>query len=297
MSAWTAPGDGRGVDDAKRVCYNGLMGTLYPLTFTPNLHAAPWGVESWEISGHHFSPSVVAEGLLAGRTLEELSAAYGAALTGTKAPDANRFPLLFKVIDARRRLSVQVHPNEVTCRVTGGDPKTEMWHVLGGRGPIFAGLKKGTTPADVEEAVRTGRFEDRLVRHPAVPGQTLFIPGGLVHAIGEDVLVYEVQQSSNTTYRLYDWGRVGADGKPRPLHVTESLESIDFALPGPEPRAEMVCPFFSFRPLMCDGTLEVPVNPETFTAVFLADERKSILVPASCAARIGCRGKVLVTTL
>ena len=273
------------------------MDTLYPLTFRPNLHTALWGVESWEISGHHSSPSVVAEGPLAGRTLEELAAQYGAALTGTKAPDANRFPLLFKVIDAHRRLSVQVHPNETTRAVTGGEPKTEMWHVLGGHGPIFAGLKKGTTPADVEEDVRTGRFEDTLVCHPAVPGQTLFIPGGLVHAIGEDVRVYEVQQSSNTTYRLYDWGRVGSDGKPRPLHVEQSLKSIDFALPEPEPRTDVTCPFFSFRPVACDGTLEVPADARTFTALFLVDERKSILVPASCAARINCKGKVLVTTL
>ncbi len=273
------------------------MDKLYPLTFRQNLHTALWGVESWEISGHHSSPSVVAEGPLSGRTLEELAAGFGRELVGAKAPEADWFPLLFKVIDARRRLSVQVHPNETTSRVTGGEPKTEMWHVLGGHGPIFAGLKKGTTPADVEEDVRTGRFEDTLVCHPAVPGQTLFIPGGLVHAIGEDVMVYEVQQSSNTTYRLYDWGRVGADGKPRPLHVVQSLQSIDFTLPEPEPRVEVECPFFKFRPVESDGTLNVPANPDTFTALFLVDERKSILVPANCEAQVACKGKVLVTTL
>ena len=273
------------------------MDALYPLTFRPNLHTALWGVESWEISGHRSSPSVVADGPLAGHTLEELAEAYGAALMGARAPDANRFPLLFKVIDARKRLSVQVHPNEATSRLTGGEPKTEMWHVLGGNGPIFAGLKKGTTPADVEENVRTGCFEDMLVCHPAAIGTSLFIPGGLVHSIGEDVLVYEVQQSSNTTYRLYDWGRVGLDGKPRPLHVDQSLKSIDFSLSEPQPRVEVTCPFFTFRPVTCDGTLEVPANPETFTALFLVDERKSILVPANCAARINCKGKVLVTTL
>ena len=273
------------------------MQELYPLTFEPNLHTALWGVESWEISGHHSSPSVVAEGPLAGSTLEEIAARYGRRLTGTRAPAADRFPLLFKVIDARKRLSVQVHPNESTRRLTGGEPKTEMWHVLGGSGPIFAGLKEGTTPADVEEDIRTGRFEDTLVCHPARPGETLFIPGGLVHAIGEDVLVYEVQQSSNTTYRLYDWGRVGADGKPRPLHIAESLESIDFSLPEPRPCAEVACPFFAFRPVECGGTLEVAPDPGTFTAIFLVEERKSILVPANCAARIDCKGKVLVTTL
>ena len=187
---------------------------LYPLTFNANIHTALWGAESWEISGHASSPSTVAEGPLAGCTLEELAAQYGRALMGAKAPSETVFPLLFKVIDAKQRLSVQVHPNEETRALTGGEPKTEMWRVLGGKGPIFAGLKPGTTPAVVEENVRTGRFEETLVRHDAREGLTLFIPGGLVHAIGEDVLIYEVQQSSNTTYRLYDWGRVGADGKP-----------------------------------------------------------------------------------
>ena len=273
------------------------METLYPLTFRPNLHAALWGVESWEISGHHSSPSVVADGPLAGRTLEELAAEYGAALTGTRAPDACRFPLLFKVIDARKRLSVQVHPNETPRLVTGGEPKTEMWHVLGGKGPIFAGLKPGTTPAMVEEDVRTGRFEETLARHDAREGLTLFIPGGLVHAIGEDVLIYEVQQSSNTTYRLYDWGRVGANGKPRQLHVAESLETIDFSLPVPESREAVSCPFFNFRPVEADGALEVASDPATFTAVYIVNEQRSILVPAGCAARIDCTGKVLVTTL
>ena len=122
------------------------MEKLYPLTFRPNIHPALWGRESWEISGHPSSPSVVAEGPLAGRTLKELAEDYGSALTGAKAHAPTRFPLLFKVIDARDRLSVQVHPNESTCELTGGEPKTEMWHVLGGNGPIFAGLKPGTTP-------------------------------------------------------------------------------------------------------------------------------------------------------
>lgn len=271
--------------------------TLYPLTFRPNLHTALWGTESWEISGHRSSPSVVAEGPLAGRALDALAAEYGFALTGAKAPVEGVFPLLFKVIDAQRRLSVQVHPNEATRALTGGEPKTEMWHVLGGKGPIFAGLKLGTTPACIEEDVHTGHFENALVRHDACEGLTLFIPGGLVHAIGEDVCVYEVQQSSNTTYRLYDWGRVGADGKPRPLHVDASLKSIDFNLPPPEPRTDVVCPFFTFRAVEAAGEVEVAANPETFTALFFVRERRSVLVPANCAATIPYKGKVLVTTL
>lgn len=192
---------------------------------------------------------------------------------------------------------MQVHPNEATRALTGGEPKTEMWYVLGGKGPIFAGLRPGTTPACIEEDVHTGCFEDALVRHDAREGLTLFIPGGLVHAIGEDVCVYEVQQSSNTTYRLYDWGRVGANGKPRPLHVDASLKSIDFNLPPPAPRADVVCPFFHFRAIEAEGAVEVAANAETFTALFFVRERRSVLVPANCAATIPYNGKVLVTTL
>ena len=109
--------------------------------------------------------------------------------------------------------------------------------------------------------------------------------------------VYEVQQSSNTTYRLYDWGRVGANGKPRPLHVDASLKSIDFNLPPPAPRADVACPFFRFRAVEAAGAVEVAANAETFTALFFVRERRSVLVPANCAATIPYNGKVLVTTL
>lgn len=273
------------------------MAEFQPLTFMPNVHEKIWGSESWEISAHPSAPSVVAAGVFAGRTLDDLAREYGAAFVGTKAAGAAAFPLLFKVIDAKDRLSVQVHPNERTRLLTGGDPKTEMWYALGGDGPIFAGLKPGVSPARVEEDVRTGRFEESLVRHDCCPGLTLFIPGGLVHAIGERVRVYEVQQSSDTTYRLYDWGRAGADGRPRELHVEQSLKSIDFGLPAPEPRREVECPFFRFRPVAVKGLLHVPASEETFTAVFDVEAERSILVPANCAASIQVRGTALVTTL
>ena len=210
------------------------MERFYPLTFAENRHNALWGSEAWEISGHPSSPSVVAEGAFAGRTLDDIAAEFGRAFMGERAPSATSFPLLFKVIDARSRLSVQVHPSEATQPLTGGEPKTEMWRVISGSGPIFAGLKPGTTSETVAENVQSGRFEESLVRHQARPGLTLFIPGGLVHAIGEDVVLYEVQQSSNTTFRLYDWGRVDANGKPRELHVASALKAIDYTLPTPD---------------------------------------------------------------
>ena len=220
------------------------------LKFEPNIHPALWGRESWEVSVHPSGPSMIA----GGRSLSDV------------APD---FPLLVKIIDAKSRLSVQVHPNENTCKVTGGDPKTEMW-VLLEDGVIYAGLKPGTGPREIEGAVKSGRFEDLLVRHEAKKGDAFFIPGGLVHAIGDDTLIYEVQKSSDTTFRLYDWNRVGKDGKPRELHVEKSLKAIDYSLPVPVPQKDVKCRFFDFRQLELDGVEELPPS-RGWTVLFAAE--------------------------
>lgn len=187
-----------------------------------------WGTERWVASARPELPSVVADGPAKGRALSEV---------------AGGFPLLVKVIDAKTRLSVQVHPNARTAPLTGGEPKTEAWCILES-GPIYAGLKQGAGRDDVEAAVRSGRFEELLVRHDAKKGEIYFIPGGLVHAIGDGVKIFEVQQSSDTTFRLYDWGRTGADGKPRDLHIEKSLAAIDYSLPPPEPAESVECPYF-----------------------------------------------------
>ena len=171
--------------------------------FQPNRHEALWGAEEWLVSVHPAGPSIVASGEAKGKRLCDI---------------VSDVPLLIKVIDAKTRLSVQVHPNEQTKLVTGGDAKTEMWCALDD-GFVYAGLKPGTTAEMVEKAVRDGSFEELMVRHDVKAGDVLFIPGGLVHAIGDNTRLYEVQQSSDTTFRLYDWGRVGADGKPRELHI------------------------------------------------------------------------------
>ena len=202
----------------------------YILRFKPNLRQVLWGTEDWVVSAHPKGSSVIANGEFAGKTLRDVW------------PD---FPLLFKVIDAHTCLSVQVHPNEQTCLVTGGEPKTEMWCLLND-GVIYAGLKPGTGARDVEEAVRSGAIEDVLVRHEAKAGDVFFIPGGLVHTIGDNTRLYEVQQSSDTTFRLYDWGRVGADGRPRQLHIAESLKAIGYGLPAPRAAKGVSCPFFRF---------------------------------------------------
>ena len=230
------------------------MNPDYVLKFKPNLHNALWGCESWEISAHPAGPGVVANGPLAGKSLAEVCPG---------------FSLLVKVIDAKTRLSVQVHPNERTAPLTGGEPKTEMWCMLGD-GAIYAGLKPGVGAKDIAAAVADGRFEELLARHEAKRGDVFFIPGGLVHAIGDGVRLYEVQQSSNTTYRLYDWNRVGADGRPRELHVEKSLVSIDYSLPPPAAAKGVECPFFSFRQIELAGTAEI-AEDDAYTALFVAE--------------------------
>ena len=154
--------------------------------------------------------------------------------------------VLIKRICADMRLSVQVHPNDDTAKTVGGRAKTEMWRVLKG-GPIFAGFKPGVTADDVVRAVDDGSFEELLVRFDAKVGECYFIPGGLVHAIGEGTSVFEVQQSSDTTFRLYDWGRVDAKGNPRRLHVKEALAAMDLSLPPPVPGSSVNCAYFAFR--------------------------------------------------
>jgi mannose-6-phosphate isomerase len=223
----------------------------YTLKFVPSDHSRLWGTESWEISAHPAGTSVIANGRLAGMRLSEV------------APD---FPLLIKVIDARERLSLQVHPNELTASAVGGEPKTEMWCMLE-PGAVYAGFKPGVDRAAAVAALSSGDVESLLVRHECRKGDVLYIPGGLVHAIDGNVRLYEVQQSSDTTFRVFDWNRVGADGRPRALHVRESLDTIDFSLPPPAVGREVDCPYFGFGQYRIDGMLNLA--PEGgCTAVF-----------------------------
>lgn len=238
------------------------------MKFNDNIHTALWGHEEWTVSAHPSSPSVIADGPEAGRKLNEIYP---------------RFPLLMKVIDAKTRLSVQVHPNEETRKVTGGDPKTEMWCALS-EGPIYAGLKPGTTAEQIEAAVSSGRFEELLVKHDAKVGDVFFIPGGLVHAIGDGVRLYEVQQSSDTTFRLYDWGRVGKDGKPRELHVAQALQAIDYTLAVPVPCKELDTPFFHFyQEDVADGKVYTAPDGK-FLSVFSEQVGNILLAPGESAS-------------
>ena len=219
------------------------------ITFTPIYQERIWGGrefskrlarplpgtqpigEAWEIVDRPEAQSVVAHGPLRGRTLHELWTDHRAEIFGPRHATAGpRFPLLCKLLDARDRLSVQVHPPAAVAPQLGGDPKTEVWYFLacdpGSR--IYAGLVPGTTRASFEDKLARGTVEECLHVLPTHDGDSIFIPSGRLHAIGEGNLIVEIQQNSDTTYRVFDWNRAGLDGRPRELHLKESLLSTDF---------------------------------------------------------------------
>ena len=238
----------------------GTEGTIYPLTFEPVFRDYIWGgrrletllgrdlppgivAESWDISGHPDSPTRVAAGYWKGRLLPEVMAELGTALVGTHSADMlarGRFPLLVKLLDANQDLSVQVHPDDAYAAVyeNGEIGKTEMWYVLHAE-PGYAlihGVKPGVTRAAFRAAIERDAIADLLNRVPVSAGDAIDVRAGTVHALLAGAVVAEIQQTSDVTYRVYDWGRVGHDGKPRPLHIDRALEVIDFRpSPGPVP--------------------------------------------------------------
>lgn len=222
---------------------------LVPLLFKPVYKNYLWGgnriatmlgraetpvpcAESWELSAHPDGQSEVDGGPFDGETLSNLCAAYGKALLGEWC-ERSDFPLLVKIIDASKRLSVQVHPSDESAARFGGEAKTEMWYFLDAPdgSSVCAGLKKGVTPRVFSDAVKEKSVAPLLRTVKAATGKAVYIPGGLVHAICEGCFILEVQQSSNTTWRVYDWDRTGPDGKPRELHVARAMEVIDWHAP------------------------------------------------------------------
>ena len=249
--------------------------------------------ESWEISGHRFGMSVVAEGAYAGQTLDELVRRFGRELVGTKSPTVDRFPLLFKLIDARWPLSIQVHPNERTAPLTDGEPKTEAWYVIKAfpGAALYAGLKHHFEEQDLREIVAQGPILlDQLMPLQVQAGDMLYIPGGMPHAIGGGCFIYEVQQSSDATYRFYDWDRMDEEGRKRPLHIEESFRSLDYSIPPAKVhrRTAMNTPFFRIRVVCLRQALTLRTDGASFIAGFvlsgatdIAAFGESFLVPAS----------------
>ena len=186
--------------------------------------------ESWEIVDRPEAQSVVRQGPWRGRTLHELWRDHRAEIFGDNLPDAPRFPILAKLLDAEEKLSLQVHPGAAAARALGGEPKTEVWYfaAAGDGAEIYAGLRRGVTRSQLEEAVRVGAAADFVHRIEVKTGDAFFVPSGRLHAIGAGNLLIEIQQNSDTTFRLYDWTRKAPDGQPRTLHVAEALQAIAF---------------------------------------------------------------------
>ena len=302
---------------------------MYPLKFKPILKTIVWGGEkiapykeietdqkhigeSWELSGVHGNESVVAEGPLAGRSITDLVKQYKGELIGSHVYEntGDEFPLLIKFIDALTDLSIQVHPNdELAAKRHNSKGKTEMWYVVDAEpgAHLLAGLTEHITPEEYAAKVADGTITDVLARHEVHPGDVFFLPAGRIHAICGGCFIAEIQQTSDITYRIYDYGRLGLDGKPREVHTELAKDAIDYKVydnyrteytPVQNEEVEVVsCQYFttsiydltlpyakdlseldSFLVVMClsgRGTLEV--DGEEITV----HQGETVLVPAS----------------
>ena len=286
---------------------------MYPLKFRPLLTTFVWGGEkiapykgipstekhigeSWELSGVEGLVSVVANGPLADKTIAEVLAEYKGQLVGEHvyARTGDEFPLLFKFIDALKDLSIQVHPSDELAAVQhpGSKGKTEMWYVISAEpgAKLYSGLTQAIGPEELARRAADGSITDVLACYEVHPGDVFFLPAGRIHAICGGCFIAEIQQTSDLTWRIYDYGRMGLDGKPRQLHLEQAKAAVDYKVypegyrteydPAQDEEVELIsCPYFttsvldltlpyakdlseldSFLTVMClegSGTLEV----------------------------------------
>ena len=203
--------------------------------FGKNIPASKRIGESWEIVDRPEAQSMVRDGPLAGRSLHDLwvnfrEKVFGKVSEGPSRIGVPRFPLLIKLIDAREKLSLQVHPTEVVAESLGGEAKTEFWYVAAADpgAEIYAGLRENMARAQFEQALRSGTIAECVHSIPVKQGDAMFLPSGRFHSIGAGNVLIEIQQNSDTTYRVFDWNRVDDKGQPRSLHIEEALQCIDF---------------------------------------------------------------------
>ncbi len=304
---------------------------LYPLLFEANLFPIVWGGhslkvikgmvpddepigESWDISAVANKESVVSNGALQGKKMSELASEYGADLLGQSVYEkyGGRFPILLKMIDAKSDLSIQVHPNdELAMERHGCMGKTEMWYVLDAKPGtfIYVGFSEDITVEEYRRRVENGTICDILAKYYIHPGDAFFIPAGCVHSICGGALIIEVQQSSDITYRIYDYGRLGIDGAPRELHTELAIAAIDYTVHGEyaltytreKNRSNTVCKcdYFEVRSLILDAPLNRRMKSYDSFVIYvcLSGEcgindtvqlrcGQSCLVPAMCADNI-----------
>ncbi len=318
---------------------------LYPLKFNNIFKETIWGGdsmrkhlskpvdsgtrigESWEVSQHPNGTSIVKDGFLKDLTLNEVIAEYAAPLLGKRiAGRYEKLPLLIKFIDARDILSIQVHPNDSDARkINQVFGKTEAWYIIHAEpgSKMICGFNHATTREEIKAGLADASLNNTLNTFTVKGGECIFVPAGTVHAIGAGVLLYEVQQVSDITYRLYDWGRIGNDGKPRDLHVEESLNVINYndiedhiAQPvkmagiGFEREVLVVCDYFVLEKYYITGntTRTLPDRFEILTAISGSGSIKcngkeypvgcgeTVLVPA-CSGKYNISGKDLIALL
>jgi mannose-6-phosphate isomerase len=289
---------------------------IYPLTFDPVFKNYLWGgrnleirlgraipagvvAESWEIAAHRDGSSTVNWGPLEGLTLPAVQERLGQRLVGSRNAHTlsnDRFPLLVKTLDANRWLSVQVHPDDEYALTHEDDlGKTEMWVILFAEpgAELIVGFEPGVTKDRFERAVEEEEVERWLHRVPVKPGDVIFLPAGAIHALGPGIIVAEIQQNSNTTYRIHDWGR------PRPVHIPQALDVLDFSLVRPQPvspqpcecegaRREILahCPYFHTEriSIAAGGSYENQCNGETFEIWSVVDGSAAVHWPEGMIA-------------
>ncbi len=284
--------------------------SLYPLVFGPIYKEYVWGgkriqqkfhrhtamdscAESWELADRPEGESVVTRGPLEGKSIHQLIAEYGPALLGT-AIQSTAFPLLIKLIDAKESLSIQVHPSSESAKCFGGEAKTEAWYILDAApgAAVYAGFKAPVTAEDIEQSIHRHTLPNLLNRIPVKNGDVIYIPGGRIHAIDRGCLMLEIQQNSNTTYRIYDWDRADEKGHPRELHVAQAMQHLNktdcqsaLILPAGrtnrltennECSALLQTDCFSFRHHRLTGTYDVPPDSTRFQLLFVEKGTMSV---------------------
>ena len=282
-----------------------------PIVFTPYLKSVIWGGnkicaykdmpqcgdkigESWEISAVPGHESVVADGKYEGKKITDLIDMFGAELLGTRVYEKydGKFPLLIKIIDANDNLSVQVHPDdELAMKRHNSLGKTEMWYIIDAEknAKIFSGLKQKITPEEYVKHVADNTFADLLAVHSSAPGDVFFLPAGRIHAIGAGNLLAEIQESSDITYRIYDYDRRDANGNPRELHTQLAKDAIDYnvysdykSAPADASQADAVvaeCSHFKVRRLILDGEIPIEFTPDSFTVVMCLEGSAELICP------------------
>ena len=302
---------------------------LYPIQFKPIFSERIWGGrtliekrgtarqkadknlvvgESWEVSGVEGDVSVIVNGFLKGNDLQEAVEVYMGELVGDKVFQrfGEEFPLLIKYIDAQDKLSVQVHPDDaLAARRHNSYGKTEMWYILDCEpgAELLIGLKEGTTKEQYIRAVEEGTVGGLLNAVTVKPGDTYFIPAGTVHAIGAGVLIVEIQQTSDATYRVFDWNRTDKEGNPRELHTELALDAIDFAAPvrnvtqhPPKGAAALLveCPYFTTNLVDVDGRMQRELNGRDSFTIYICTGGEMTLTAPGGAIKLGKDDIVLI---